>query len=254
MEDSGSWREFAWRRILRIVPGFVASLVLVGCLFGGAEVRLVLAQWANAGVVYLGSKNGAVWTLGIEQALYVLLAFLFVAGAYRRPWIIGALFIGCLAAFVLLYPQMSHRAGRVLTLPLAFFLGNLCYMNRARLGLVGPWALLGAVMLALTFFLSGPASNVFERGSFLAGSTVLGSVTLLWVAMNYRPNLPRFPDFSYACYLYHVPLIQALRGGGHSLAWLFLVLPLFCVASWFLVEKPTLALRTRLRSWAVQFP
>src|SRR5689334_5789233 len=81
-ENSPSWGRFAWKRFCRIIPAFVASLAVIGLLFGGRQVFLTVREWATLGLVH-GSINGPVWSLMAEEIAYVILAVLSLSGAYR---------------------------------------------------------------------------------------------------------------------------------------------------------------------------
>jgi peptidoglycan/LPS O-acetylase OafA/YrhL len=59
-------------------------------------------------------------------------------------------------------------------------------------------------------------------------------------------KMPRIPDLSYGIYIYHAPLFALL----HMPLWEFFpLLAVFCAASWYLVEKPALRLKTTNIKW-----
>lgn len=247
-ERSTSWKEFFGRRALRVLPAFLAALVLVEVLFGPQESLTVLAQWANLGLVNLQSKDGAVWSLGWEEIHYALLALLFAAGTYRSRRPIWLLLGASVLLMLALYPQLDIRAGRPLALPVAFFIGNLCYLYRDRLPRLGPMVAAGSLaVVGLWVFVQVRGGN-FGTAFNLCAATMVGSLAILWAAITFKPRLPRFPDLSYGCYLYHMPLVHWLRANEHSLWWLALLLPAVCLASWFAIESPALRLKERLRA------
>jgi len=83
-EWSATWREFIRKRVVRVVPAFVASLALVASM---VSVWPTLISYGSLGLIQpKGWTNIPVWSFSVEEVAYGLLAVLFVIGAYRRVW------------------------------------------------------------------------------------------------------------------------------------------------------------------------
>ncbi len=124
-----SWRDFAWRRVARILPGLLLALAVVVPLglaghpsfrnahgdvpmapgFMGVVVASVLTCWHNVLMARDGYFNYAVnvyWSLSVEEVFYVALPLACVAaGALARRgharasrWWLGGLALACLVA------------------------------------------------------------------------------------------------------------------------------------------------------------
>ncbi|WP_127806313.1 acyltransferase family protein [Hydrogenophaga sp. NH-16] len=148
-EDSGSWRSFAKKRALRILPALMVSLLLCWALFDTFAVFNSLLNWLTGGLYTLpGVANGPLWSLAWEELAYTLLAVLFAAGAYRKPLLIWTLF-ACSLYIVHLGRGLQPWFQMILLLLPAFFIGNLAYLHRDilnRVHPVVPWAFLFLVM------------------------------------------------------------------------------------------------------------
>ncbi len=97
-----SWRHFAWRRFIKIVPSYVLSIV-VAYAIGYAQRQpgsaplpdlvthlLFIHTWFPA---TYGSINGVLWTLAVEVEFYCL--FPVIWWAFRRaPWLTAGAMIG----------------------------------------------------------------------------------------------------------------------------------------------------------------
>ncbi len=84
-EQSRNWGHFAWKRFLRIVPGYCVMLLAIAVLVGPNGVRENVLTYLRCGWT-AGGYNGVVWSLGAEEVAYVLLAILFVTGLFKSRW------------------------------------------------------------------------------------------------------------------------------------------------------------------------
>jgi len=243
-EQSGTWVEFIKKRILRIVPAFLVSLLIVGLAGGFPMVWHVFVFYATVGTVRLGPfVNAPVWSLGAEEIAYVLLAVLFTVGAYRKKWPIWIAFIAS-CIFVQVLPFLTTSDPILLIFPIApaFFAGSLVYIYRDRLKGSDWWGFaLIAIALALPAFIETPRPThpigfISYAPGFLLGVGIL-------TVRSFR--LPKIPDFSYGLYVYHFALLRLLQDASEQVY--FLSLAVLLVASWYLVEKPALSLKNRRR-------
>src|SRR5262249_46962150 len=125
----------------------------------------------------------------------------------------------------------------------AFLIGNLAYLYRdvlARHAGGVPWA---ALFVAIEW-------RHVPDSQWMGGVTLLivQAFAVVWVGMAGTKLIPfGFPDISYGVYIYHFPLIMALKPalGITTLAEMLLALGVtlipVCLASWYLIEAPALA-------------
>jgi peptidoglycan/LPS O-acetylase OafA/YrhL len=141
--------------------------------------------------------------------------------------------------------NLYARLAKQLPGQLCFFVGGAWAFYRAREG--GRTYFLPAVAGVLAYnLLSGMAAIA------IAPLAVTAIVTWAALAAPRLPALGRHGDFSYGIYLYHFPIVQTCIAAG-LFAWsaglavgLIAVLVLACsVVSWFVIESPALAGRSR---------
>ena len=268
--DRRGWRDYVEARALRILPGLVAAVLVVGFLVGGALTRLDLGAylgsselWRFIGATLSQLKSntalpgtfqanpfrfpmGTVWTLRYEIFCYLGVLLAGLAGLIRRPGAVLAL-VAALALGLIGFDAtgMSSKAAETsLRLPLIFAAGAALYVWRDRARVSG---LVAATFALLTVIAA--ATPLYKPLLFLA--TAYG---VLWLALAPRlswPALDLKTDLSYGVYLYGWPIQQALQQLapgmtpaallGSSLAVTLAVAAL----SWFLVEKPALRLKAR---------
>jgi peptidoglycan/LPS O-acetylase OafA/YrhL len=261
---------YLMKRILRIVPAFLAayliSVFLVGWLGGGPTYfaqllrpsgllqlvpGLVLLTYPHTPPVFAGfpypTVNGALWTITYEFRCYLLIPVLAALGLYSRRLLFA---IGWLAVVLGAGLYSAAHLGETTSLGLLhfapFFLaGNCAYLYRDRMR----WGrTLGGVSMA---------AAILSMGSLAATMFVLpiaGSYAILWLALSEWSPLRHFSpssDISYGVYLYGWPTQKLLLW---YFPWLPLGLQMLATlgvsmllgwASWRLIEKRCLALKAR---------
>ena len=271
------------KRALRIFPGFwvcllltslVAMPLLAAHLKGGtwAEqlsqgnyfgylLRNCLLRVRQAGMDGLfadnpavGAVNGSLWSLFPEALCYVGVALTATLGARRggkeRALVAGFIGLYLLHALSLALPRdvlppglqgKAWYVGRICTQAAFFFGGALVCLNFGCLNRRLLWV-----------------ATVLLVGASVAGGYALVAPLLLpWVLAGVgtrfaAPGVERAGDFSYGIYLYHYPILQtlvALHMNQHGPGGLFLISGLAALVlaafSWFLVERPALAWKTK---------
>lgn len=240
--ESGSWGAFLKKRALRILPALTVSLLICAPLFGWSAVYNSLLNWATGGLYHLPSMaNTPLWSLAWEELAYLLLACLWVLGAYKRPFFIWVL-LAISVCVVWAGSNLEPRTRMILFLGPAFFAGNLMYLYRANL--LGfhrflPWFLF-YIMLQWRFV---PDRHMFGESSLI----LMQAFAVVWAGMAGVKIIPfKFPDISYGIYVYHFPIVAylALECGITSPlkmgVLLTAILIPFSLASWYLIEKPAL--------------
>lgn len=240
--DSRTWKSFIKKRALRLLPALIASLALCWLLFDWFAVYNSILNWLTGGIYTLpGVANGPLWSLAWEELAYLSLALLWMVGAYRHPIIIWLL-LAATTAVAINSRQLAPHTQIILYLAPAFLIGNLAYLYRhwlLKAPSFVPWVALLAVINSSSIPWFGP---LVEKAPIL-----FQAFTVAWVGMAGFKLVPfRFPDISYGLYIYHMPIILYLvrNEWATTPSQMALLLPapllIFCVGSWYLVEKPAL--------------
>lgn len=237
-------RSYLFKRVLRIEPGLVASLVVTVVLLGLVTTAPPAIYWPKAAEYVVrnsllypatydlpgvfqaaplaGVVNGVLWTLRLEFSFYVVLMLV----RARLPLLVVLTAVCAVVWLAMTFATpdwASERLTRIVFLTarngLLFFAGAALQVGRVK---VPPWA--GAAS-ALAFPFAGAAA---------LPTAVLGLA---------RPGkLPA--DLSYGIYIYAFPVQQmlAIHGVLNVATAVLAVIP-FALMSWFLVERPALALK-----------
>lgn len=280
-----SLTRFGSRRALRIMPGLCVVVLLtalvIGPLFSTLPVRGYFAnpkwwQYIPCNLLFISvpalpglfetnplpfGSNGSLWTLRYEVLMYAWLAFIgsllpraklkhaCVASFLGFAILWCVLTIGHYAPYQLPFVGRIHMelyGDQVGSLGAFFFAGScmLLYLQRIRLSL-----LIAALLLSLCVIM--PYKNV--------------AMPMLWIAIPYATisfayrgpvmfrKLTGF-DYSYGIYIYAFPVQQIVAQWipdvSHKWFASFAIATGITVAlaamSWYLIEKPALALKPRL--------
>jgi peptidoglycan/LPS O-acetylase OafA/YrhL len=261
--------EFAWRRILRILPGYAVALVTTGAVVAPLLALALREPYDladgtgfvvnNAGLVIrqtgIGSLlsdvpvanvfNASLWTLAFEGAAYVTFGLL-LTGSWlttrAASLILGALSLLAASQWgVGLGPFPDPQLPRLF----AFFAaGVTLWLARDTLSSSGLLAAVGLAAVVLTNFLA-------PYWLYLLIAPVPMAYGLLWLGANARTRVGQRNDISFGVYVHAFPLQQALvatRGAAalgpvwFALVSVLVVLP-FAWASWLWVERPAMRLR-----------
>jgi peptidoglycan/LPS O-acetylase OafA/YrhL len=282
--SSNSLSAFLKSRIARIYPGFIAAslicIFIVAPLSGAALARLSGHDWivSLAKLLFLvqpdvpgafhgipiPALNGSMWTIRNEFRCYLLVALLGASGLLRnRRAILGLtvlLFAAAIAIFYLrpvIAPGWTHKFvfavigdPSVAFILSAVFMGGVCFRAfREQIKFNGVMA----AMLAIVWLIALLTSPLIE-----AITGVIGPYLILWLALAFKStilqNINNRYDFSYGTYLYAWPIASLIvLACQHRFFLSPFVLDLFTVIlataagalSWYLIEKPALALLRR---------
>jgi peptidoglycan/LPS O-acetylase OafA/YrhL len=252
---------FVEKRVLRILPALIVSVVVCVLLLGPlvttspdyfkqpqtwlyfARILFVPVNHDLPGVFQdhpNTAVNGNLWSLGFEVICYIGVAVALLL-PYRRPMIILAWLTSFLVAR--LVPEDARGAmfyaGTLAELFRFFGAGMLFYLYRDKLPIRADLAWASAALVAL-----GALTPAFHEICAVAGSYALVALACLW-----RPlHVSGESDYSYGVYVYAFPaqqLVYHLTGSGWVLN-ILLALPvtvLLAAFSWHLIEKPAMRLR-----------
>ncbi|BBU20397.1 acyltransferase family protein [Mycobacterium xenopi] len=220
------------------------------------------------GVLFAGNWNGSLWTLIFEVLCYIAVAVLGLVGLLNRRW-----FIPAALALMLFWstrlppwylfaenpaaPQQHVDAAKSLAVAEAsaarlftmFFAGALLYQFRNVIP--ARWSLV-AVCFAVVIAASA-LPNYRLIGAIPLAYAIIVSGTLIR-----HKRLRLRTDFSYGVYIYAFPVQQLLIIGGlgtvnpivFAIIAAIATFPLAAL-SWFLVEKPALSLKARLKQKSI---
>jgi peptidoglycan/LPS O-acetylase OafA/YrhL len=266
-----------------IVTAFVIAPIALA-IQGGSAVKLLLSHapfeyvlgnsavmlqkhdiaGTPGGIPWLGEWNGSLWTLFWEALCYVAIAGLGIAGLLGRRWVIPILLTLVVIWSAILPPysrlidappgahihldaagQQLVMSGMAARFALMFLAGALLY--RFRDVIPARWSLVVASVV------------IVLAASLLPNYRVIAAIPLAYAiivsgALIRNRRLTLRTDVSYGVYIYAFPVQQLLVICGLA----FLAPPLFAIVaaavtlplaalSWFLIEKPALSLKSRLR-------
>jgi peptidoglycan/LPS O-acetylase OafA/YrhL len=289
---------FYARRVLRLMPAGAAYIVVAGCCYRMAGGRISIAGWAAAlvyGANYYDLWEGyrtnlqgvrhpfnILWSLAIEEHFYLAWPAALALIWRRRALELVLLLCAAVLAwrFALLHfcfvpgppafcgPENPNPAWRYNRLYLAtdtrfdsIAFGAALALLEARGLLVAGWgALLGVLMLAMSFVGGGPLARDVLRPT-LQGAALLAIVPFLLDGAGWSARLlAAWPAvyvgrLSYSLYLWHWGALAVADWSAPRFGalWLALAVSLsagLALASYYGIERPMLLLRHRFGSHA----
>jgi peptidoglycan/LPS O-acetylase OafA/YrhL len=233
-----SWRHFAWRRFIKIVPSYALSIAVAYAL--GYAQRQPNASTFPDLVTHLlfvhtwfpdrfGTINGVLWTLAVEVEFYCV--FPLVWWAFRRqPWLTAAAMIAIAWAwrasmahccYHTIFAQYEENLPGYLDIFAFGMLGAQLFVaggrNTARLRLLGPLVAIGGFAMLWNLLQDCFAYRFFDQWSSVwqvGHRPLLGVAFILialgslvsprwWQAVLDNPPLRFLATISYNLYLYH---------------------------------------------------
>jgi peptidoglycan/LPS O-acetylase OafA/YrhL len=266
---------FAARRLLRIWPGLLCTVLLCGLVLGPLVTDVSLSQYFGDHLTWLffktgafmvspflpgvfphsplaGIPNGVLWTIPIELRCYGYLAILGLLGLLRLRWLTLALLSGTAIWYYGVHGaeqvfNTEHTHLFEVEYATFFFSGSCLYLFR-EFWLHSPRKWIG---LALCIAVSAAA---YALGHALIAAFLLTPYLVLAIGTESTPVLHRFGrfgDLSYGVYIYAFPVQQTViwLTPGLSMAQHFAIeVPIVVVLawlSWHLVENRALDFKPR---------
>lgn len=276
-QNSSSTLQFLSKRALRIFPALTVVVALSIFVLGPMLTTLPLGDYfrhsATRGYLWniglwihyplpgvftdlphAGSVNGSLWTLPIEATMYAGIAVLGATSLLRQRWlpILVVLLVG-LYVYIQQHPEMKQltlwKIGPlkdIVRLAVFFFCGASLYLFDRRMRWHPGIALVLSIAWIVSFRTPLGIYCMFAAVPYCTLYIARGAYAVV-------ADFGRHGDFSYGIYIYAFPIQQTLvqlLGTALSPLQLFLMavpLALACAfLSWHLVEKPALALKSRL--------
>jgi peptidoglycan/LPS O-acetylase OafA/YrhL len=271
LERSRTFLTYFGLRLLRILPALTVEVLVCALVLGPLLTALPLRAYFGDPQfhAYLLSMfadihyrlpgvfasnpfplvNGQLWTIPYELACYIALVILAAAGIFQQRWWLFlslVAFYAAQGANTILRANDQMRGAGGTTLVMSFVAGLVIYRYRDKIPWSGRLFLLAcAASLALVAVPNGVRFSALP----------ISYVTIYLGLQNPRRNrIALSGDYSYGLYLYGFPTQQAIMAISPDLRqwyWnLLLAIPcafLVAAASWWLVERPALAQRKRLK-------
>ena len=277
-ERSPSFRSYIQKRGLRILPAywaaFLFSLTLGSILSTFSFLRfatsfdtwryifadLTFANFMHPSLPGLfehnpdgPAVNGALWTIKIELMFYLAVPVISVLCKRFGKWQIPSILFFVSAIYYSICERFNHdNLAKQLPGQLCFFaIGIIVYYYIDFLLRHKMWAIALAVFACVGYLITGR----------LLVEAIAVPMAVFSVAF-FLPHIEgptKYGDFSYGVYVFHFPVIQALVALGLFAAhpWIametvLIVVSLLAVASWKLIESPSLRLGAKQRTRAIQ--
>ncbi|MCV2354529.1 acyltransferase [Paucibacter sp. B2R-40] len=243
-ERSKSLVEYFRKRFLRIYPAYAFTILIVAIGFFGVSSKNAPEYFAASWVSYVVSNlfflnflcpslpgvfesnaisavNGALWTLKIEVAFYIIVPIIAYTCRRSRPWLMLAIIY-----FASYYFPKLLNTGKLSGTPLG---GSLSHQIPAQLCffVAGSFFyyyielfekyLFYFLTFAIVVFLLRPFASVGPLEPFALATIVVFLGLYLYIG-----NFGKYGDFSYGIYIVHFPIIQ-----------LFIHFKLFEKSPWF---------------------
>lgn len=269
-------RQFFIARCLRILPGMWVCLIVTAfvvapigvAIQGGSAIKLFLSRapieyvvknsavWmfqfdidgTPHGIPVSGIWNGSLWTLGWEVFCYFAVAVFGTLGLLARRWFIPTAFALALFCSVFVSPWggIHAIASNAARFAVMFLAGAL--LHQFRYAIPARWSLVAAAVVIVVVS-SAVLPNYRLVAALPMAYAIIVSSSLV---QNRRMRLST--DLSYGVYIYAFAIQQLLVLFGlasmNPIAFCFVsiavILPIAGL-SWFLVEKPALSLKNRLK-------
>lgn len=268
---------FYRNRVLRLIPAMVFLLIVFVIVEGIANLSGSRDQVVTSVVVALlyvmnipGIPHGIpvlghLWTLANEEQFYLVWPLVLVLGVrFRRlgVFVIGAaivIMLGLVATILANSPTVENVYSHPAAWTISMVIGAAAQLWRGRISVVlaGVRASVAAiiamlVLVGMSFFPESKDSPL----TYLVGGPVIGimTVALIWKLRDWavaplalRP-LVWLGTVSYAAYLWNFPIREWLRNAGIP-GWELWTIVLTLVAatvSWFVVERPFIAIKRKL--------
>ncbi|MFH0021771.1 acyltransferase family protein [Pseudomonas fluorescens] len=240
-----SIRDFFISRAFRVLPLLAVSFVAVWIYWDSQEMIRNILYWLWP----TGKQpaNPVVWTLIYEEIFYILLAILFLLGAYKNKLIPAGI---CLAIMgISISNKLLDIPGPWYMLGTAFFIGNVVYQNQNTIKkFINKWVATAFLMLSILATHNLEYKTVFRYGDTYIDFIAFFAMLVFAIA---GPQMPKLKfDLSYSLYLIHCLVLAQISyfiPAGNRLFWFTLLASLpICYVAWYVIEKPALRIKDKI--------
>lgn len=276
--DPSIWR-FAVRRLLRIWPGLICTVLLCGLVLGPLVTQLPLSSYFSDptthrffGTIFFQVSpflpgvfphsplayipNGVLWTIPIELRCYGYLAVFGVLGVLRYRWAMLTLLIGSSVWYYGIHDAeavfaKTHQHLFEIEYATFFFSGSCLYLFR-EFWQVRKRKLIGLAVAVALCYIAWSTGHLLISAFLLTPYLVIAFGTASFPVFH---RFGRFGDLSYGVYIYAFPVQQTVIWLTPSLdiyQHFVIAIPLTLACawlSWHLIEKTALNFKPkRLKS------
>ena len=272
------YRDFYWKRALRILPMYVITLIIIGCLLRQSRGYILLSIFfiANFGVWFRVATGGALWSLAIEEQFYLLWPSLVRRCSVRV--LIRCATIIWVTSVVLRFAVAVYGKHDFYLTPLrgdGLAAGALlaCWNTELKTDvasakgeawLLASCSIVGALLIGISFAQQTSLSQPIAEAMTLTGAVVMSvafvgmtirKIGAVWLGWLRWPPLLFMGAISYAFYLLHLyvltvyvkfagdPAIGDVRACLVRGAIVFTVTVALCVVTRYCIELPAISLR-----------
>lgn len=275
-ENSTSMREYIIKRVKRIVPAYL--FVVLACAFFLVFIsdntisnyflnaqfwRYLIANLTFQNYIepclpgvfnnnFIGAVNGALWTIKIEEAFYLLvpLFYYLIKNKKLNIYFVAIIIYACSIAYFNYFLSIdSYKIAKQLPGALAFFIiGIIFYKN---FSFFIKWKHYVIVPCLLIFLAE---QYIFE--SHLLKPLAFGFIVFYFAySLKFLNNFGKYGDFTYGIYIFHFPIIQIFVHFNLFNTYnpffvsvvLLLVVLIFAISSWYIIELPYLSKSRKYR-------
>lgn len=275
---STSFKNYLWKRFLRVQPLLIVICLLSIFILGPIFTSLVTVnyfenlasytyfrnimpvfgiQYSLPGVfkdnISSASVNGSMWTLVVEERLYLFVGILFLMKYKSKKlflWLVGILNMMYFLKTVIFHKQMeAYLNGLDVFYALIFLNAACCFLLNIDFSKISRLALyfLGIVLILFaTLYVPFNESILVLVVPFL--------VIMLAYVRGPLNHVGRYGDFTYGIYIFSFPVQQILitldLTGNDPLRLFFLTLAIvlpMAIVSWHLLEKKMMLLKPKIR-------
>ncbi|MDD4299048.1 MAG: acyltransferase [Methanomicrobium sp.] len=263
----GSWERkpslkiFFKKRILRIAPGLLASVLLVIFLIGPLVTSLTTPEyflkvfapsaWISVPFYADGSElglfasnpvsyvNAPLWAIPFEFLLYGIVAFLAAAGLFFKKHSMIPFILGTILLWMLWY---ENPALNKIRFAVYFFIGAWLYINKENFN-IRTWM----VLIPWIFVILSYGTCFMFLFAFIAIPCTV--IRFAYIPSNKLWNFGRYGDFSFGMFIYAYPLQQTIIHFIPEIQIPMMILLSYAVSipaaviSWQIIEKRALLLK-----------
>lgn len=276
-DTSSSFKNYIWKRFLRIQPLLIVvsivSILIIGPFFTTSSltayftntqtyfyIRNVVPLFGiqftlpNVFITNIGDAgvNGSMWTLVVEERLYLILGLLFVHKIYfKKILITGILMLNILYFFNSVFSNgqfIPYLSGLHIYYALVFLNGSLFYFIEI------PFAKIkfkSFALISISFILYFTSFTIFKNSiQVLLVPFFIIAIAEVKCLTN---NAAKYGDITYGLYIFSFPVQQMLISSkvctsafGLLYSTLLIVVPLAFLC-WHLIEKKLLSLKEKVQ-------